>query len=436
MHKKRGNCALRACESVLNGSSGVKGGSVFSLSSQQRLALLATAFLFPLAGATLTLPWLLALRIFQLARERRLRWMRSPLDVPIAIFLLMAFIAGLLSPLRAVALGSWLLVGLGFAVVLQALLDTLEEKPVFIRSLQKAFTFGTLLAAIYGLIVFYTQHLDRAQLLTLGPNALGFGLMVGIFLSLPLLKEPFPWPLISVLTLMVSSTAVIATFSRAALYGLLAGGLAYLWLGRRKLPLRLVVAAALSLVFGFLLALTTPVILRALAHALNYAGFVHGPIEEPSVVRKTLQFLFSAAGNSDRLQIWQIDLRVIRHYPWFGVGLGGFRSIGSEWTVGIPGREFIPPGTPPHSLYLNLAAEVGIPGALAFLALPFIAIMRALKQREAYRAAQIACMVGILAAEIRDSILMGFHMSLGFILILGMMITSATGAKRATSGEA
>lgn len=409
--------------------------SILSLRSQRRLALLATAFLFPSAGAVLTLPWLLALRISWFARERRVYWVWSPVDLPLAVFLLMALVAGVLSPVRDIALGSWLLASLGFVVMLQTALETPRETPAFLQSLHRAFALGTLSAALYGLTLFFVQHLDRAQLLTLGPQAFGFGLMVGIFLALPLLEEPFPWPLIAVLTLAVSGPAVFATFNRAAFYGLAAGGLTYLWLARHRLPLRSLVGATLSLLFGLLVAATTPVILGTLSYQLHHVGFVHGSVDGTTAVRKTLQFLFSPAGNSDRFPIWQVDLRVIRRYPWFGVGLGGFRSIGHEWTFGIPGADVLPPGTPPHSLYLNLAAEVGIPGTLAFLALPLIAILRALKHRDAYHIAEVACMTGMLAAEIRDGILMGYHMSLGFILILGMMVTSAAQPNMATSEE-
>jgi hypothetical protein len=161
--------------------------SLFSLQLQQKLALLATAFLFPSAGATLVLPWLLVIRILQLVRQHRLHWVRSPLDFSFVAFLVLALIAGFISPLPAVALGSWFLVSLAFVIVLRAALDTLSETPNFVRSLHKAFGLGTLCAAVYGLLVFYVHHLDRAQLLTLGPNALGLGLMVEIFLSVPLL---------------------------------------------------------------------------------------------------------------------------------------------------------------------------------------------------------------------------------------------------------
>ncbi len=409
--------------------------SAFNLGAQQRFALLATAFLFPSAGAILGLPWLLALRAARFVGERRILWIQSPFDLPLVLFLVAALIAGLLSPLRDIALGSWLLAGLGFVVMLQAALDSLREAPTLIRSLHRAFALGTLSAAVYGLVLFFAQHLDRAQLLTLGPQAFGFGLMVGIFLSLPLFEEPFPWPLIAVLTLAVSGTAVFATFNRAALYGLVAGGLTYLLLVMRRLRLRLLGAAAFSLVLGLLVAVATPAILQTLGYQLRHTGFVHGPIEGAAILRKTAQFIFGPAGNNDRLPIWQVDLRVIRRYPWFGMGLGGFRSIGHEWTVGIPGADVLPPGTPPHDLYMNLAAEVGIPGALAFLALPSIAITRALKQKDAYHVAQIACMAGMLAAEIRDGILMGYHMSLGFILILGMMGASPLPPDREVSEE-
>jgi putative inorganic carbon (HCO3(-)) transporter len=386
--------------------------SVAALKYQQRLALLAIAFLLSGGGAALVFPWLLVLWIVRLIREHHLRWVRSPLDLAVAGFLLLALIAGLRSPMPAIALESWLLTVLSLVIVLQTILDTLHEVPHFVRSLHKAFALGTLCAAIYGLLVLYVQHTDRAQLPALGGNALGFGLMVGVFLTLPLLREVFPWSGISAFAAIVGMAGLIATFSRGALYGLAGGGAVYLWLGRREVPFRVILAVTLGLVLGAVVSLSTPFILKPLAGHLNF----HGHVEGTTIMRKAIQFVISKEGNSDRLLIWSADLRVIRSHPWFGVGQGVFPFIIHRFAPEIPY------GTPPHNIFLNVAAEVGIPGAVVFLAMPVIAIAWGLKQRNCYRAAQVAVMVGMMASEIRDHILTGFHMFLGFILLLGMLL--------------
>jgi O-antigen ligase len=120
--------------------------------------------------------------------------------------------------------------------------------------------------------------------------------------------------------------------------------------------------------------------------------------------------------------IWQTDLRVIRDHPWFGVGLGVFPFIVHRWAVEDPRAAWIPQGTPPHSLFLDMGAEVGILGAVAFLYIPITGIFWALRRQDLWRNGAIAAMVGMMVAEVRDNILIGFHMALGFILILAMLV--------------
>jgi putative inorganic carbon (hco3(-)) transporter len=404
------------------------------LVAQERLALLAASFLFPLAGATLTLPWLLGLRIAQFVKARTVRWVRSPIDVPIVGFLTLALVAGLRSPQPYVALGSWVLAILAFIVVLQAVLEMLRNRPEFRLSLHKAFCLGTLCAAIYGLIVLYQQHLERvplstsppgygftgrAQLLTLGPNALGFGLAAGILLSLPLLGEVFPWPMIATATVMVATIGTIATWSRGAFFELVVGGGVYLWLARRALPWRAMLVAFSAVTFGLLVVLNTPLIAHSLAVQLKYKGLLHGPVEGMAMAGTALRYLASSGTYRDRLPIWAAALRIIGAHPWFGIGLGVFPLI-----VHRVATEIIA-GTPAHNLFLNVAAEVGIPGAVAFAAMPVTAIIWALKRRDPCGYGEVAAMTGMLIAELRDNILIGYHMFLGFVVMLAMLLVSS-----------
>lgn len=397
--------------------------------TQQRLTLLATAFLFPSAGATLTLPWLICLRLWRQAAERHVPWVHTVLDLPLAAFLVLALIAGLRSPMPDVALGSWVLTVLAFAVVLQTALGAIREDPNLARRLRKAFAVGTLCASIYGLTVFYFGHTDRAQLLTLGPNALGFGLVAGIFLSAPLLEEPFPWPAVAVTTIPLSLIVTIATFSREALYGLAAGAVTYLWMARHKFSLRFFSVILLSLVIGSLSLFAVPWIHGALADQLRNVHVVQAGRTEQgvAVLSKAIDFVLSREGNADRLVIWQTDVRVIRDHPWSGVGLGVFPFIMHRWAAMDPRSAWMPQGTTPHSIYLGMAAETGIPGAIAFVAMPIGAIWWAARRGGADRHAALAAMVAMLVGEIRDTILIGLHMALGFILVLAMLAAPTPG---------
>ncbi len=403
---------------------GARAQSGAGLHFQQRLALLATVSLFPLGGAILVAPWVLGLRIWQLISNRRLGWVRSPLDFPMACFLLLALVAGVFSPRPAVALGTWFLGVLLFGVVLQLVLNTLCDAPDFVQSLHKASALGIACAAVYGLRVLYVQHPVRAHFLSIGGtalgdasgNALGFGLMAGIFLTLPLLRDHAPWPPISAFVVALATAGLAATLSRGALYGLAAGAITYFWLEARRLPLRVLVISMSSLALGLTAALSTPLITRPLAVQLASQLHLQAPLQESRLAETALRFLVSKEANRDRLLIWHGGVQVVRSHPWLGIGLGVFPFVVHQTAPEIP------PGTPPHSIYLEMAADVGIPGAVAFLAMPIIAIIWALKQRNAYRHGQIAAMVGMMTADFRDHILMMFHMTLGFILILGMLL--------------
>ncbi len=401
------------------------------------MALLTTAFLFPLGGATLVLPWYLALRIAQLFRGPRPRSIPRRLGVPIALFLGLALLAGVLSPLPSVALGSWALAALAFAVVLPTVIEVLNATPELLRPLHQAVASGAIVAAVYGFVAVYVEHPatnnlwdERAHLPALGGNALGFGLMAAVFLIVPLLRTRGVWPVIYAAALVVVIAGILATFSRAALYGLVAGGVVCLWLEGRKWPAWLAAVVVLSVALSLLIVLNIPLVQQLLTIQLKYLGLeLRGPATASAIFRQTLEFLLSSAGNTDRLPIWRSAVTVIRHHPWLGVGLGVFPFIVHQ---SVPA---IPPGTTPHSIYLDLAAETGIPAALAYLTAVAAALVWAWRHGTLYRNAAVAATVAMLAAELRDAILIGFHMALGFLLILGLLVAPDGEARRHVSSK-
>ncbi len=387
--------------------------------NHRRLALLVAAFSFPLGAATLIIPWLIALQVLPIARERRVRWLRTPIDLPLAAFLGLALVAGLQSSMTTIALASWGLAVLAFGVVLQIALYTLQETPKIVRPLHQAIALGTLIAAVAGLLAIATGHADRAQLPHIGPNALGFGLVAGVLLALPLLRSPGLWSWIAALTLVIGIAVAVATFSREAVYGLVAGGICYAWLERRHLSLRVAARIAACAALGLLVAFATPLTMNLLAFQLSTNSSFHRAVPGVATIGKTLAFIVTKQGYGDRLFIWKGALAMIHDRPWFGVGLGVFPFVVFQWDNQLP------PGMPPHSLYLGLAAEIGVPGALAFVAMVVTALWSALRRQGLYRNAATSAFVGMLVGEVRDNITFGFHMAMGFIIVLALLLTSA-----------
>ena len=77
---------------------------------------------------------------------------------------------------------------------------------------------------------------------------------------------------------------------------------------------------------------------------------------------------FSGMG---RIHIWKEAIAIIRDYPVFGCGLNTYTEIGPKYKVDWGGY--------PHNCYLQMAAETGLVGLLAFLWLVFNFFKEALK---------------------------------------------------------
>jgi len=85
----------------------------------------------------------------------------------------------------------------------------------------------------------------------------------------------------------------------------------------------------------------------------------------------------------ERLAHWQAAGEMIRYHPWTGVGFSNYESVYSQyalwnWPIALGHA---------HNIYLNVAAELGIPGLLAYLFLwgaIFWQTARALRRRSGW----------------------------------------------------
>jgi O-antigen ligase len=210
--------------------------------------------------------------------------------------------------------------------------------------------------------VFY-GGVNRATGVFTGPNQFGTYLLMFIPVLISGLVQPrwLAWVLASgavgLLLLTRSEGAMVAALATAGL-GLLVRS--------AKLPAirTLAVVAAIVAATGVGLVLTTI------------------PAERLNEVSDGRYFLFQAG------------LRMVRESPWFGVGLGTFyRDLGSFYPAGAQGREV---HAHAHNLYLQIVAELGLPGFLAFLR-PFWILAVRVRQVPSLSPIQRGLLAGVVA---------------------------------------
>ena len=181
--------------------------------------------------------------------------------------------------------------------------------------------------------------------------------------------------------LAVGTAALFLTFSRAAWAGAATMGLASLLL----LPLALRARArralaVMALSFALLAMAFRPIVLARL-------GAARAPV--------TLE----SRSTRERLQLLGYALQAIRERPLSGLGAGTF----AQWIYSLPGK----PVTfePVHNVPLLLAAEMGLPGAVAALALGGAILWRIARRRQAMgrvEAAWAGIVLGMLVISLAD----------------------------------
>lgn len=196
--------------------------------------------------------------------------------------------------------------------------------------------------------------------------------------------------------LALMGLALVLAMTRGVWIGALAGGLYLLWQWRRWAAAVLPAAAALIALLG-----PAPVRERALS------------IVRPRGVTDS---------NLHRIYTWRTGVEIVKRHPWFGLGP---ERIGAHF------RQYIPPDLPPepppgyyahlHNIYLQWAAERGVPAALA--AVLFFAWQLAAAWRRARMQARIAWIhhgaVAVLVAVLVTGL---FEYNLGDSEVLAMTL--------------
>jgi O-antigen ligase len=286
-------------------------------------------------------------------QTRSWRPARTPLEIPMALFLLAGLVGIAVSPDRVGALGIYRAYFVEPAILFYVALDLLRTKDDF-RIVLAGFAAGTTVFAIMNLgawaIALATTKLADIDLgnapkaLYTSPNSVAMFLEPAVTLAagFALYAKNRRDRTVAVVALVFLLASLVATLSRAGLLTLAVLGLvALVTIRRRRLKLGLLAAG----IVGGVALLQIPEISKRMYHQFD-----------PSYPYNTFE---------GRLQIWSDTLHMLRDHPIFGAGLRGYAIVMKPYVT-------TPKGLPElyaHDIFLSMWAEVGLLGLAAFVVL-------------------------------------------------------------------
>lgn len=162
-------------------------------------------------------------------------------------------------------------------------------------------------------------------------------------------------------------TVLLLTFSRGGYLGLIFSGLVFFWLAWP----RLTVSGKKFFMAGFALA----------AAVFLLIGW-------PVAARLLSSFDLAEGSNSGRLAIWQVSGEIAKNHLVTGVGLGNY-SLSVSFNQGYRNA------VTSHNLYLDILAETGFFGLLAWLLVLATAACQAYKKRKAFPVAALGALAAL-----------------------------------------
>jgi O-antigen ligase len=347
------------------------------------------------------------------------RPLRTPLDLPAAVFVLVCVVSDLISPFGppALAFATLWRALLGFFVVWHGLRALSPAWPERLFGFAAA---GLVLASLVGLVQYRTGvdlvHLARLRAepaLVEAPGVAGRYGAMGFFTSrltfghvATVLTALLAGSLASGVltrgrglfagTVLISLAAVAVTFDRAAWLGLAAAGVVILLLSRRRAVLGAALAALVALA-----ALSTG-------------------------VRQRFASSFSAESNADRVFIWARAKEIIRDHPLRGIGFGNYPRVCSAYYDRVDPA--FPMRTWAHNLELSTLAETGPLGLLAVLWLFGAAALMLWRRRSMGGLAALAAFLAI--AQAHDVL---YDTKVMYALWLATALGASAGSRGATA---
>lgn len=129
-----------------------------------------------------------------------------------------------------------------------------------------------------------------------------------------------------------------------------------------------------------------------------------------------------------RFALWESTLAMIRDHPLFGIGWGAYWLVYPQYDFFI--NDASTKIVHAHNMYLNIAAEIGIPGFLAFLAILYGHVRKALvvyystadRWTAGIMMGFLSAIAGLLVSGFTDYIMFNIQLSMLFWLLNALVV--------------
>lgn len=296
-------------------------------------------------------------------------WLKTPLNVPIVLFILLGFLSVMRGNyygsdyawLAVVEFKRWITPIVMFFLVLNTVKDRATIKNIVIVMVIVTTIVG--LMAIYDYMNVGDSSLEKARIGGIAGHSNTLAAFFNYYIFLPFgffLMNRSKWKYwLLLIPFLIQFRGIMVTFSRGG-YLAFAFGLYAIAFFRSKIMFLLIVAATVLMMLN-------PILLPA-GIRFRMGQTFNKPVSYAEAVTSADQMEDSLDGSSrSRLEIWKGALKMIQEQPIFGIGYGLFFPLIRHYWIGGYSIDA-------HNTYLIIAAEMGIPALLIFLAIILITI--------------------------------------------------------------
>ena len=220
--------------------------------------------------------------------------------------------------------------------------------------------------------------------------------------------------------------AVLMSWSRGAWVGLAAAVLT-ITVGRSRRALVGSVAVALLLAYILLIGGATYLPPALVQRVSDFFPYVSG------IDVRTVQVTDANYALVERMAHWEAAVSMLADHPWIGVGIGNYASAYPHYAIG----RWRDPLGHAHNYYLNIAAEAGIIGLAAYLALVVACLVHAWSVVKRTQGPWRAVALGVLGVLVHLSVhnlfdnLYVHSMNIQLGLVLGLLAVAESSANGA-----
>lgn len=355
--------------------------------------MLAVAFFLPLSlnVTSVFLAFGSALWLFKMPVQKKILFKRTAVDKVIGCYVLLSGLSVLISPDYVFSIYNYTHLMGRYILVYYLIVNNVSSKEQ-LRRLVWALLLGALFVTCYGLYQYFygidistLDWVDKEQFPDLtvrvfstfgNPNLLAAFLVIMIAIAggMTLCNRTLILKILLFLLIILMSLCLVYTYSRGAWLSILAVALFYSIINNKRI------------MWLFLL---LPVI----------GFFAHNAILE----RLTSIMNPTDTSATMRMALWESTFAMISAKPWLGIGWGAYWLVYPQYDFYV--NDISVKIFHAHNTYLHIAAEIGIPGFLAYMLLAYMHLRKAVAVMQANTGCWLGgLMLGTVGANVAMAI--------------------------------